>query len=274
MKSKIKKHLKKECENVFSDFLNNGELEKTKKEVESISNHFENSSLETIRDKKRMINEFFSIAKNKFKYKSIMIILAVPGHGGLDPKTGKYVTPGKRSPIWSDGRQLFEGVFNREVVSIIGDLCKKNGIEFINIVPDWQDITLGERARRVKKEAAGKNNVLLLEIHANAAESSQANGFEFFTTVGETPSDNIADVMIKEYAESIPSIRLRKGVGNSLDKDVNFYLIKNTEPVCPSILIECAFMTNEKECKMMMDEPCVFARAIFNGIKAVNSKFG
>ena len=113
-------------------------------------------------------------------------------------------------------------------------------------------IFLLERARRVKANAAGKSNVLLLEIHANAAESPQANGFEFYTTVGETASDNIADVMIEAYAEAIPSIRLRKGIGTSMDKDLNFYLIKHTEPVCPSILIECGFMTNKK--RMLYDD--------------------
>lgn len=203
-----------------------------------------------------------------------MMVIFVPGHGGLDPSNGRYVTPGKRSPIWPDGRQLFEGVFNREVVNILLGLCKKDGIECVNVVPEWQDISLGERARRVKELAAGKSNVLMLEVHANAADSPQANGFEFFTTVGQTASDNIADVMIEAYADAIPSIRLRKGIGCSLDKDKDFYLIKHTEPVCPSILIECAFMTNKKECYMMMDEPELFAQAIFEGIKDVKSKFG
>ena len=76
-----------------------------------------------------------------------MRVLFIAGHGGLNPKTGKYVTPGKRSPVWPDGRQLFEGVFNREVVSLLHGLCIKEGIEFKNLVPEWQDISLGESAK-------------------------------------------------------------------------------------------------------------------------------
>ena len=38
------------------------------------------------------------------------IWLLDPGHGGLDPETGKYVTSGKRSPKWEDGSQYFEGL--------------------------------------------------------------------------------------------------------------------------------------------------------------------
>ncbi|MCG9704983.1 hypothetical protein [Photobacterium damselae] len=37
------------------------------------------------------------------------------GHGGII--NGQYQTAGKRSPIWSDGSQLFEGEFKRVSVS-------------------------------------------------------------------------------------------------------------------------------------------------------------
>ena len=39
------------------------------------------------------------------------------GHGGIID--GEYQTPGKRSPKWEDGTQLFEGEFNRAVVKRI-----------------------------------------------------------------------------------------------------------------------------------------------------------
>ena len=44
-------------------------------------------------------------------------ILLDNGHG--------YDTPGKRSPIWPDGSQLFEWEFNRDIVSRIEILLKK-----------------------------------------------------------------------------------------------------------------------------------------------------
>ena len=36
------------------------------------------------------------------------------GHGGII--NGVYQTAGKRSPIWADGTQLFEGEFNRAIM--------------------------------------------------------------------------------------------------------------------------------------------------------------
>lgn len=44
-------------------------------------------------------------------------ILLDNGHG--------YDTPGKRSPIWPDGSQLFEWEFNRDIVSRIEILLKR-----------------------------------------------------------------------------------------------------------------------------------------------------
>ena len=44
-----------------------------------------------------------------------------PGHGGFID--GVYQTAGKRSPEFPDGSRLYEGEFNRDVVSRIMDLC-------------------------------------------------------------------------------------------------------------------------------------------------------
>jgi len=52
------------------------------------------------------------------------MIIIDNGHGGI--VNGEYVTNGKRSPVWDDGTQLFEGVWNRQVAKKIHELCKKN----------------------------------------------------------------------------------------------------------------------------------------------------
>ena len=67
-------------------------------------------------------------------------ILLDNGHG--------YDTPGKRSPIWPDGSQLFEWEFNRDIVSRIEILLKKAGISCVRLVPEKEDISLSERSKR------------------------------------------------------------------------------------------------------------------------------
>jgi len=45
-----------------------------------------------------------------------------PGHGGFID--GVYQTAGKRSPMFPDGSQVFEGEFNRDIVRRIIDLSR------------------------------------------------------------------------------------------------------------------------------------------------------
>ena len=65
-----------------------------------------------------------------------MIVLLDNGHGSLI--NGAYQTPGKRSPIWNDGSQLFEGEFNRSIVNGIIEELTKLRINFVNIAPEYR----------------------------------------------------------------------------------------------------------------------------------------
>lgn len=184
----------------------------------------------------------------------------INGHGGINP-SNEYVTSGKRSPEWSDGSILYEGLFNRNVVNKLVKLCEFNGVPFENIVPEWQDISLSERVRRVNTlydNESDQKDIIVLEIHANAASNESASGFELYTSVGSTKSDEIAKVIHKEYLEVIADIKDR-GI-----KEKNFYVIKKTKP--SAILIECGFMTNEAECRRMLEEEDLFVEAIFSGM--------
>lgn len=190
-----------------------------------------------------------------------MKILLENGHGGVI--NGVYQTAGKRSPIWEDGRQLFEGEFNRKIVEGLEELCIKHGIDHHVLVPELQDVPLSERVRRANK-LHKKEDCLLVSIHANAGGGT---GFEVFTSVGKTKSDGYAQIMI-EALKKLP-LRLRKDTRDGdEDKEAHFYILKNTS--CPAMLIECAFMdTYEPDCRLMMEEHSIFVEAIFKGILAI-----
>ena len=68
----------------------------------------------------------------------------------LDNGHGKE-TPGKRSPKWSDGSQLFEWEYNRRVVDAIIAKLDGLGIKSVKIVPEDTEISLSERAARANK---------------------------------------------------------------------------------------------------------------------------
>jgi N-acetylmuramoyl-L-alanine amidase len=177
-----------------------------------------------------------------------------PGHGGINPATGEYVTSGKRSPKWEDGTQYFEGVGNRDIVDRISKGLDKAGISYrFTVDPsNWRDLSLPYRTKQVNKWHKASKNCILFSIHSNGFKKESANGFEVFTSLGETKSDPIADILFKEFAKAFPELSGRKDTKDGdFDKEANFYIIKNT--YCPAVLLESMFHTNERECKMLMD---------------------
>ena len=65
------------------------------------------------------------------------------GHGGVID--GLYQTEGKRSPVWDDGSVLYEGEFNRSIVNRLIEMLTAARINYVNIVPELEDISLNER---------------------------------------------------------------------------------------------------------------------------------
>jgi N-acetylmuramoyl-L-alanine amidase len=195
-----------------------------------------------------------------------MVILLDPGHGGIS--NGVYQTPGKRSPIWPNKTQLFEGEFNRAIVKRLMLLCDRDSIAHVNIVPDEKDTALQVRVARANDIYKKERNCIYISIHADAFSNEAANGFSVFTTPGQTKSDLLATSIINSYKRNIPNIRLRSDMKDGdQDKEENFYVIKNT--LMPAVLVECGFMTNFEECQFLLSEDGrdEIADAIYEGIK-------
>ena len=63
-------------------------------------------------------------------------------------------TPGKRSPKWSDGSQLFEWEYAREIAKGVYNQLRAKGIDAELLVKENIDVPLAERARRANEIAA------------------------------------------------------------------------------------------------------------------------
>ena len=129
-----------------------------------------------------------------------MKILIDNGHG--------RATAGKRSPVWPDGKQLFEYEFNRDIARRMHEALTARGTDSVPVVPEIDDIPLAERTRRVNEIAAqvGPENCLLVSIHVNAGGGT---GWEAWTSVGETEADNYATIFYEEAARAFPEQRMR-----------------------------------------------------------------
>lgn len=174
--------------------------------------------------------------------KNITIILD-NGHG-ID-------TPGKRSPVWTDGSQLFEYEFNRDVVSRIVKLLTPYKIKTHVLVTEIESVPLNERVNRINKicNSDGAGNCLMISIHSNAGGGT---GWECFTTKNKTKSDEFAEILYQEAEKMWANDwKIRKDTtdGDS-DKEENFTIIYGAN--CPAVLIENFFMDTKRDCKYIM----------------------
>jgi len=178
------------------------------------------------------------------------------GHGGIID--GVYQTAGKRSPEWPDGTQLFEGEFNRSIVNRLVELCKNNNIDYVNLVDTQQDVSLRKRTDaandiyREQKDKDGKD-CIYVSVHANGFSKESAHGWGVYTSVGETKSDKIAQILFDKAKAEFPNHKMRRDTRDGDDdKEANFWVLRKV--VMPSILSENFFMTNREESRLLLSE--------------------
>lgn len=178
--------------------------------------------------------------------KDNILILVDNGHGNN--------TPGKRSP---DGK-LIEAIYTREIASKVVSELRRLGYDADFLTPELYDVSLLERVHRVnvKCHSRGKENVLCVSIHCNAAGSGSkwmnATGWEIWTSPGKTKSDDLADhfmSMAKRHFEG-QTIREWKQVDGERDKEAKFTIL--TDTLCPAVLTENFFMDSKMDVKYLL----------------------
>lgn len=162
-------------------------------------------------------------------------------------------TPGKCSP----DRSFFEWKFNREIAIPLVEELKKRGYDAERIVTeDYQDVTLVERVRRVNAwcKKLGKENVILVSVHANAAGNGgwyNARGFSVF--VCEKCSERSKRLAQTLYAAAYArDLKGNRSIPANHYWTANFYIIKNT--LCPAVLTENLFYDNKEDLAILKSD--------------------
>lgn len=177
-----------------------------------------------------------------------MKILIDNGHG--------IGTPGKRSP---DG-EFREYRYTRTIASAVVATLREKGYNASLLVPEDEDISLKARAHRVNRicEEYGRDKVILLSIHCNAAANGEkwmkARGWSAYTTKGMTASDILADCLYSAAEEIFTGekglkVRRYKDMTGEKDWEENYYILKYTS--CPAVLTENFFMDNKEDVRYM-----------------------
>ena len=180
-----------------------------------------------------------------------MIVLIDNGHG--------VNTPGKCSPDSAKGFTSSPYLFKeyqwaREVAQGLFSVLRFRGIEAGLLVPEDTDVPLSTRAQRVNNICGrhGKNNVLLVSVHVNAAGNGDkwrsVRGWSIYTTKGVTKADQLADCIYQQAVKIFKApLTVRKNMDKYLERDFeeNFTILAKTQ--CPAVLVENFFQDNRDD---------------------------
>ncbi len=162
------------------------------------------------------------------------------GHG--------LMTAGKRCP---DG--LFrEPFYNREIAKCVVSDLRDRGLDAELLVPEDDDISLAERVRRINAACflLGKQNVILVSIHVNAAGNGSkwlnATGWSVYTCKGQTASDMLAECLCQAAIKNFPGRRIRTDMSDGdMDWEEGFYILRKS--LCVAVLTENFFMDSRSD---------------------------
>lgn len=163
----------------------------------------------------------------------------------LDNGHGKD-TPGKRSPKWDDGTQLFEWEYTRKITERIKEKLDKIGIKCVRLVTEDRDIKLSTRAARANKYV-DNYKCIMISVHCNAFKKpNTGRGWEVWSTKAKNNSDKLAQCFLDEFPKMYKDKRLRG------HKENNWTVLYETD--CPCVLTENFFMDTYDECQYMLSE--------------------
>lgn len=188
--------------------------------------------------------DLFNWQKNYFKMKNIILDF---GHGGINPNTNKYVTAPDKMYKHSYNEVFYEGVFNREFGGMLYNALQYLGFSVQVVSHEWKDTSLRDRANAANKIYEAFPDSVFISIHSNAGGG---DGFEVFTSPGETDADPLAAILGTELMQAFPSIPFRRGNGE-IDKEAKFTVLMETK--MPAILPENLFFDNYDNYKKLIN---------------------
>jgi N-acetylmuramoyl-L-alanine amidase len=153
-------------------------------------------------------------------------------------------TPGKRTPLFSGTTTyMHENEFNNAVAQMLKTNLEKCGFNTLMVAPGNTDIPLKVRTDTANNAKAD----LYISIHANALNGrwGEQRGVSTYHYPNSRES-NLAAIIIHR--------QLIKGTKQK-DRGVltaDFHVLRET--TMPSVLVECAFMDNIEEAKLLMSD--------------------
>ncbi|SHI76826.1 N-acetylmuramoyl-L-alanine amidase [Lutispora thermophila DSM 19022] len=194
---------------------------------------------------------------SRFPMKNKIIIID-PGHGGIDP--GAIGVTG-----------VLEDEINLQIALKLRKLIEQSGGIALMIREDDSGLYSGGSSRirekknedlRERRKMVNESSAdIFISIHLNFFPQSQYYGAQCFYNEGDEEGKKLAELIQAELIDVIRNNNTRKA--KSID---TVYILKNNK--MPSVLVECGFISNYEEERLLKDEKYQekLAWAIFMGI--------
>ena len=108
---------------------------------------------------------------------------------------------------------------------------------------------------------------IFISLHCNSAANQSAEGYEVWTSPGNTLGDKLATRIYGQIAAEFPDRAGRTDYSDGdPDKESRFYVLVHTN--APACLVEMAFISNDAEAALLVDAAWQdrYARAIARGV--------
>ena len=196
------------------------------------------------------------------------------GHGGI--KDGVYTTAPAKMHVFDDGLTFYEGVNNRAIVDKLRVMLMDNNIEYRLVHDHDLDTPLKDRVAFANRLHAESKRCIYLSVHSDAmpeASHGKGSGISVYTSIGQTPSDVLAEIFCSAYQRMLSQFKFRKDTSDGdLDREENFYVLSRTS--CPAILVENLFFDNRKEAEFLLSAAGQnqIALTLLNAILTIENK--
>lgn len=173
-----------------------------------------------------------------------MKIFINAGHGGADP-----------------GAVSKNGTKEKDITKNVAALL------VYELIQKGYEVEFFQQKRNVTEVSAAEstsNSDLFISLHCNSVNNPEANGVEVLYYTKSKKGKAIAQT-IQNALLSMTKLKDRH-----IKARDDLHILKRT--LAPAILIELAFLSNEKEEKMLLENPEVFVKGILSGIEEVKNK--
>lgn len=157
------------------------------------------------------------------------IVLIDPGHGGTD--------------LGATSATPIEAFINLRVSQKLQQALRQTGFD-PRLTRHKHDETVSLEERCIIERSL--NPVATISIHCNGFRIAKANGFEVFTSPGQTESDELATTIFRAHKRRWPDRNFRTDpTDGDVDKEAKFRILTGT--IGPAVLVELGFISNPTE---------------------------